>query len=202
MNKIALLLIFSLCLMASAFSQSFEGIIEMHQVTSNGLEYDLKWYIKNDKIAYELSPKSSRAQEGAQMRFVPQKSSKTMLMVIGDTKTEIPVADITSPDGFNMKGAKVVDKGTASNSNFKDVKVLEISTSELTSTVEVTTDIKINFSEYAAFFKADYGICALAESGKVGFPLNSVTKDKNGKVLTQTTFKKVTVTAVADSFFK
>lgn len=173
----------------------------MYQVTSNGLEYDLKWYIKNDKIAYEISPRTTRG-EGSQMRFVPQKSSNTMIIVTGDTKTEIAASDITAPEGFTMEGAKIHDKGTLTNPNFKEVKSLEISTNDITSTVELTTDINIKFSEYAAFFKADYGLCALAESKKAGFPLNSITKDKKGNVLTQTTLKKVTRTAVADSYFK
>ena len=200
MNKITLLLIVFLSCSGSIFAQSFEGIIEMHQVTTNGLEYDLTWYIKEGKIAYELSSESGRGQ--VQMRLVPQKSTNSMLMVTGDTKQEIPTSEITAPDNFSMKGAKLEDKGTGSNKDFKEVKNWEISTSEIISNVEVTTDVNIKFSEYAEFFKNDYGLCALAESGKAGFPLSSITKDKNGNVLTKTTLKKVTRTAVADSYFQ
>lgn len=201
MNKLILSLLLFLSFSTTIFAQSFEGIIEMYQVTSNGLEYDLKWYIKNDKIAYEISPRTTRG-DGGQMRFVPQKSSNTMIIVTGDTKTKIAASDITAPEGFSMEGAKIQDKGTVTNPNFKEVKTLEISTNDIISTVELTTDINIKFSDYAAFFKADYGLCALAESKKTGFPLNSVTKDKKGNVLTQTTLKKVTRTVVADSYFQ
>lgn len=200
MNKITLLLIIFLAFSTAVLSQSFEGIIEMHQITSNGLEYDLKWYIKEGKIAYELSSESSRG--AVQMRFVPQKNSNSMLMVSGNTKTEIPSSDITAPIGFSMVGAKLQDKGSVSNKDFQMVKNWQISTEEIIAQVEVTTDVKINFSEYKEFFKSDYGLCALAESGKSGFPLNSITKDKTGKILTKTTLKKVTRTPVAESFFK
>ena len=200
MNKITLLLIVFLGCSGSIFAQSFEGIIEMHQVTSNGLEYDLKWYIKGDKIAYELSSESSRSED--QMRFVPQTSTNSMLMITGDTKKEIPATDITTPEGFSMKGAKIEDKGLVTNSNFKTVNKIEIATSEITSQVEITSDVKVNFADYAQFFKADYGLCALAESGKVGFPISSITKDKNGKVLTRTTLKKVTRTTITDAYFQ
>jgi len=172
----------------------------MHQVTTNGLEYDLKWYIKGDKIAYELSTKSGA--DAVQMRFVPLKSSNSMLMISGNTKTEIPTDKITAPVGFSMKGAKLVDKGNSANSYFKSVKEWEITTDKMIAKVEVTTDVGINFAEYKQFFKSDYGLCALAESGKVGFPLNITIKDKVGNILTKTTLKKVTRMSVSDSFFQ
>lgn len=200
MNKITLLLIACLSFSGSIFAQSFEGIIEMHQVTSNGLEYDLKWYIKEGKIAYELSSESGRGQ--VQMRFVPQKASNSMLMVTGDTKKVIPASEFTPPEGFSMEGAKLQNKGNASSRNFKKVETWEISTAEVVAEVEITKDVNVKFADYAQFFKADYGLCALAKSGEVGFPLNSVTKDKNGNVLTKTTLKKVTRTTVAESYFK
>ncbi|MBL4650785.1 MAG: DUF4412 domain-containing protein [Aureispira sp.] len=200
MNKITLLLIVFLASIKILSAQNFEGVIEMHQVTTNGLEYDLKWYIKGDKIAYELSTKSS--ENAVQMRFVPQKSSNSMLMISGNTKTEIPSEQITAPVGFSMKGAKFVEKGTSSNSDFKSVKQWEITTDKMIANVEVTTDIGINFAEHKQFFKSDYGLCALAESGKAGFPLNITIQDKAGNVLTKTTLKKVTRMPVADSFFQ
>lgn len=200
MNKITLLLIVFLFSAMASWAQSFEGIIEMHQVTSNGLEYDLKWYIKGNKIAYELSSESSRGE--VQMRFVPLKKTNSMLMVSGNNKVEIPASDITAPIGFSMEGARLEDKGSIENKSFKSVKKWQISTSEIQAIVEITTDININFSEYKEFFKSDYGLCALAESGKEGFPLSSVTKDKSGMILTKTTLKRVTRTTVSDSFFE
>jgi hypothetical protein len=200
MNKITLLLILFLSFSASIFAQSFEGIIEMHQVTANGLEYDLTWYIKKGKIAYELSSESSRG--GVQMRLVPQKSTNSMLVVTGDSKREIPAAEITTPADFSLEGAVFKNTGAGINENFKEVSNWKISTDKITSIVEVTTDVNIKFSEYKDFFKSDYGLCALAELGKAGFPLNSTTTDKNGKVLTKTTLKKVTRTSVSDSYFQ
>ncbi|MFT5646827.1 MAG: hypothetical protein ACI976_001512 [Aureispira sp.] len=200
MNKITLLLIVFIASVKILSAQNFEGVIEMHQVTTNGLEYDLKWYIKGDKIAYELSTKSSRG--AVQMRFVPQKSSNSMLMISGNTKTEISSEKITTPVGFSMKGAMLVDKGNSSNGDFKNITEWEITTDRMVAKVEVTTDIGINFAEYKQFFKSDYGLCALAESGKAGFPLNIIIQDKEGNVLTRTTLKKVTRMSVSDSFFQ
>jgi hypothetical protein len=200
MNKITLLLIVFFTSIKILSAQSFEGVIEMHQVTTNGLEYDLKWYIKGDKIAYELSTRSGK--DAVQMRYVPLKSSNSMLMISGNTKIEIPSEQITKPVGFSMEGAKLVEKRKSSNSDFKSIKEWEITTSKMIAKVEVTTDIGINFAEYKQFFRSDYGLCALAESGKTGFPLNITIQDKSGNVLTKTTLKKVTRMSVSDSYFQ
>ncbi len=183
-------------LCTSLNAQSFEGIIETHQVTGDGVEYDLIWYIKGDKIAYELK---SNSQE--RMRFVPQIASNSMLMVTGESKTRIPVSDIGSPTDFSMEGAVLSGKGRGTCAHFEAVEQWQLSTNDVVAMVEVTTDVAINLSKYKEFFKAHHGLCALAASGKAGFPLNSTIKDKKGKILCKTTLTNVTRTAVADSYF-
>lgn len=200
MNKLNLLLLIFWSCSTAIFAQSFEGVIEMHQTTSNGMEYDLTWYIKGNQLAYELSTSSGGMD--VQIRFVPQRAKNSMLMIAGDTKREIPASEIIQPDEINLTGAKVVEKSIEGTKDFKAMKALEISTATITANVEVTTDIKINFAEYAAFFKKDYGLCALVQSGKEGFPLSSVTKDKAGNILTKTTLEKVTRTTVSDAYFQ
>ncbi len=177
-------------------AQSFEGIIETHQTTGDGVEYDLIWYIKGDNIAYEMK---SSSQE--RMRFVPQLASNSILMVTGDNKTSIPLSDIESPTNFSMEGATLSGKGRGTCEDFKSVEQWQLSTHDVVAMVEVTTDVSINLSKYKEFFKAHHGLCALAASGKAGFPLNSTVKDKTGKVLCKTTVTKVTRTALADSYF-
>lgn len=177
-------------------AQSFEGIIETHQTTGDGVEYDLIWYIKEGNIAYEMK---SSSQE--RMRFVPQLASNSMLMVTGDNKTSIPLSDIGSPANFSMEGATLSGKGRGTCQHFKSVEQLQLSTNDVVAMVEVTTDVAINLSKYKEFFKAHYGLCALAASGKSGFPLNSTVKDKTGKMLCQTTVTKVTRKSLADSYF-
>ena len=199
-KKLSLLLILFLSCSSFVFSQSFEGIIEMLQVTNSGIEYNMKWYIKKGKLSYELSYQSAKGQ--VEIRFVPQKSSNSFLMITGDDKIEIPSSEISTPDGFTMEGAKLLNNGKVNNTDFKKVYNWEISTKDIVSNIDVTLDVDINFSEYKEFFKSDYGICALVESGKHGFPLNSTTIDKDGNLLTRTTLKKVTRKEISDSYFK
>ncbi|MCH2022585.1 MAG: DUF4412 domain-containing protein [Saprospiraceae bacterium] len=199
-NKLSLLLIIFLSCSGLIFSQSFEGTIEMLQVTPSGIEYNMKWYIKKGKLSYELSFESARGH--VEMRFVPQKSSNSILMITGDSKIEIPSSEISTPDGFSMEGAKLLNNGKVKNSDFKKVYNWQISTEDIVSNIDVTHDVDINFSEYKEFFKSDYGICALVESGEHGFPLNSTTLDKDGNLLTKTTLKKVTRKEISDSYFQ
>ena len=199
MKKMTLLWAVFVCFMTSLSAQDFEGIIEMVQITPTGIEYNMKWYIKNKQIAYELSFENGRGMY--QIRFVPKKSTNSMLMVTAGTKTEIPISEIKRPEGFSMEGAKIVDLGVSKSTSFKEVNNWELTTKNITSSLEVTTDIDINFTDYKEFFKNDYGLCALIESGQPGFLLNSTTLDNDGKLITTTSLKKVTRTDVADSFF-
>lgn len=200
MNKIALLFILLCFQWGTATAQTFEGTIEMYQVTADGLEYDLKWYIKGNKIAYELSSTSTRG--AVYLRFIPQTKTNTMLMVTGDTKQQIPVDEIKGLDKMSVKDASIRSKGNSSNSYFKLINNWEITTSDLVIDVELTPEIPINFSDYKNFFKTDYGLYALGNSDKKGFPLSTITKDKKGNVITKTVLKRVSREAVPDSIFQ
>lgn len=197
------ILILSLSVGASA--QDFEGIIEMTQETANGLKYDLKWFIKKDQIAYEISSQSARSAQ-TQLRFVPQPKKNRMLMIAhseqGDNKQEIAATDISAPPGFNFDNVTIEEGAETSSDDFKNILHLVVKNEKLSTEVEVTADVDINFKEYAAYFKADYGIYALVKSGKKGFPLNSVTKDAEGNILSKTTLKSVKRMKVSDKYFQ
>ena len=177
-------------------AQSFEGTVKMHQITANGIEYDVTWYIKKDKIAVEVASESAR---GMQMRFIPLKGKKAMLMVTGDTKKEIPVSQITSDFSFDNLKTKE-DKSQVSG--FTNVTRYNISNAQINAEVQVTTDIDIQFSEYADFFKNDCGLYLLASSNKKGFPINSTVKDAKGNLIVKTTFKSMTRKSIEDSKFQ
>jgi hypothetical protein len=170
----------------------------MHQETANGIHYDVTWYIKQDKIAFEISSQSARGDNS--IRFVPQLKSSSILMITGDTKKEIPLKDINPEYSFENLQTKVVDGKT--NTNFTESTHYEISTNDIVAEVEISKDIDINFSQYAAFFKNDCGLYILANSNKIGFPINSTAKDKTGKLISKTTFKSMQRTKVDDALFK
>ena len=177
-------------------AQHFEGIIEMRQETADGLSYTLKWYIKGERLAYEMTDQQER------IRFVPRPASGAMLMVTGETKTTIPVSDITGVAAQQLQGAALQNNGNGRCPHFNQVEQWRIATTDVEAILEVTTDVHVNFGHYREFFKNDYTLYALATSGKVGFPLNSIARDQHGNVLSRTTITKVTRTTLPDSYFE
>ena len=203
MKNIFLTILFQFFFLLAIQAQeaSFEGIIESVLQNTTGIEYQIKWYIKEGKIAYELSFETPDRGK-FNMRLVPQIEKKTILMVTGDTKIEVPSSEISNAQSFDLSDLKLEKIAIEKTDEFKQVKSWKVSTDKLTSVMSVTTDVDINFADYKEFFKSDLGICALAESGQKGFPLNIETHDKDGNLIEKTTFKKVTRMEVEDTFFQ
>jgi hypothetical protein len=193
-------LLFSFVQFVSA--QSFEGIVETRQVDANGVSNEISWYIKKDRIAFELKPNGDKA--AMKMRFVPQPKQNSMLMVIstpeGESKSEVHANDISSE--INTAGAELKDIGLRNTAEFGEVSVLLMTTATSITETEVSKMIDINLAAYASFFKNDYAVLALIKSGQSGFPLNSVTKDKNGKIISKTTIVSIRKFPVSESYFK
>jgi hypothetical protein len=179
--------------------QQFEGIVEMRQETAAGMTYEVTWYIKKDKIAFEIKTISDNGS--LKMRFVPQPQQDNMLMIINNSeKKEIASRDISGD--IDLSNAEVSTNGSKESAEFGKVDLLVISTTEMSTEVEVVREIDVDLSKYAAFLKNDYGIQALIQSKQIGFPLNSVTKDKSGKVISQTKVKSVKKQKVSDDYFQ
>lgn len=191
-------LLLTLIVLSTSSAQNFEGILNMHQVTANGIEYDIKWYVKDQRIAFEISTEAAR---GTWIRFVPNKETKTMLMVVGDKeRRDIPLTDLLSE--FNVDGLEFEMSDGEPVEDFKKVKNIEVSSNTSKSTIHVTTEIDINFSDYVDFFKNDYGIYVLASTGKAGFPIYNLTQDKYGNMITKTELVDVQRTKIDDAIFQ
>lgn len=185
-----------------AYSQSFEGIIEMSK-ESGGIQQNIKWYIRKDKIAFEIS--TSKA-DPAMYRFVPQPEKGNLLIISADnSKMEAPNDENTIATNFDTRGLQIEDKGPGSSPlpEFRDVQKWAVrNASPNTAEVDISTEIDVNFSKYGAYFKDDYALQALAQSRRLGFPLQAVTRDKNGNVISRIKVTKVTRTKVGDQYFK
>ncbi len=189
-------------LMTALFSfgqQNFEGIVKMHQETSAGIAYDITWYIKKDKIAFEVKTVSDNSS--LKMRFVPQPQKDNMLMIINNSeKKEIASRDISGD--IDLSNATVSSNGTRESPEFGEIELLTIKTQDMTTEVEVVKAIDVDLSKYAAFLKNDYGIQALIQSKQIGFPLNSTTKDQNGVIISKTTLQSIKRQKVSDQYFQ
>lgn len=181
-------------------AQSFEGIIETKQVDANGLSHDITWYIKKDKIAFELKGDKNAIK----MRFIPQPKLNSMILVLtgpeGESKSEVNAKDISSE--IDMSRSEVKDNGVRNLQEYGEVNVLLITTPTTITETEVSKMIDVNLSIFAPFFKNDYALLSLIKSGQNGFPLNSITKDKNGKVISKTTIVSIRKIPVSETYFK
>ena len=185
-------------------AQQFEGIVDMTQ-ESAGMVYQVKWYIRKDRIAYELFAKSD--QGSMQFRFVPQPEKNNMLLITNGTnnsdKREIPVQEIMPSPGLDIRNLQVEAAGAgAPHPEFRETQRLIVrSASQTVTELDYSTEIDVDLSKYAAYLKEDYGIQALAQSRRTGFPVSSVTKDRSGQVISRTRVTKVTRTKVQDKHF-
>lgn len=201
MAKLFLSIGFFFLILFSVNAQNFEGIVEMRQVNADGSTHDLTWYIKKDKIAFEIKTNS---QSGAmKMRFVPQPKQNSMLMVItnpqGESKNEIATRDISTD--IDMTKSEVKENGSKA-SEYGELSLLIISTPNSVTETEVVKSIDVDLSKYASFLKNDYAVQALIKTKQIGFPLNSITKDKNGNLISKTTVVSVRKLPVSESYFK
>jgi hypothetical protein len=202
MLKTFYIFLISLCFVQLLSAQTFEGIVETRQVGANGVSNDISWYIKKDRIAFELRSNANPA--GMKMRFVPQSKQNSLLLVVttseGENKSEINANDINSE--IDMSRGEVKENGVKNSAEYGELTLLIINTPTTVTETEVSKLIDVNFSKYASFFKNDYAVQGLIRSGQSGFPLNSVTKDKSGKVITKTTVISIRKIPVSESYFK
>lgn len=201
MTKLLRVLLFFFGCLTAINAQNFEGIVEMEQTSATGTTYKITWFIKKDKIAYEIK---TGADAGAtKMRFVPQPKQNTMLMIIssseGNNKREISTRDISSD--IDMSKAEVKENGTKSSPDFGELTLLLITTPDAVTEVEVVKSIDVDLSKYASYLKNEYGMQALIQSKQIGFPLNSVTKNKNGDLVSQTKVVSIKRVAVSEDYF-
>ena len=186
-------------------AQNFEGIIEMTQ-NSNGVNAQVKWYIKKDKIACEVQAQT--AQGPLTYRFIPQPEKGTILIITnGTSKMEVAAGEITPSANVDTRNLQVEDLGpttpTQSNPELQQLRRLMIRNNQQIETdFNYTPLIDVPFHRYAAYFKDDYGIQALAQTKRDGFPVSSTTKDRSGKVIGSTRIDKITRMSLPDSHFK
>jgi hypothetical protein len=193
---------FVLLFLSAGIAQNFEGIVEMRQLSAEGVTHDVTWYIKKDKIAFEIKTKSETGT--MKMRFIPQPKQNSMLMVVttpqGENKNEISTRDISSD--IDMSRSEVKETGTKTSADFGELTLLTITTPDAITETEIAKGVDVDLSKYAAFLKNDYAVQALIKSRQVGFPLNSVTKDKSGKVISKSSVISIKKTAVSDNYFQ
>ncbi len=195
-------ILFILFSVSSLSGQNFEGVIETKQVSGDGITHNVTWYVKKDKIAFEIISKSQKGE--LKMRFVPQPAQNSMLMVIstpeGETKNEITPKEITAE--IDMSNCSIKELGTKRIDEYGEILLLQFTSLNSITDAEILKNIDVDLSRFATFLKNDYAVQGLIHARMKGFPINSVTKDKNGKLINKTTVVSVRKIPVSESYFK
>ena len=202
MYKFFTTLFFNIVILTIIHAQTFEGIIEMKQTNAEGISSEITWYVKKDKLAFRIQ---SNASSGVlKMRFVPQPKQNTMLMYIstpqGEVKNEIAAREISSE--IDLQRAEVKELGTKSSAEMGELNILSLNTATTSTETEYTKSVDLNLSKYAPFIKNDYSVQALLLLNQIGFPVNSITKDKSGRIISKSTVTSIKKTSLPDSFFQ
>jgi hypothetical protein len=193
-------------LAATAIAQAqnnFEGVVVMQQ--SKGEEDPIKiiWYIKKDKLAYDLEFKTPEGVLTV-MRFVPNPATK-MLLITDPQATfryEVPISSIQATTDVK-KGMTAKETGRGNiEPQFEKMVTVAIETPNSKTEMEYTTDIIIDWSLYSDFFVSDYSIAAMIKLDAKGFPYMSTSKDEKGEVVLLNELLYFRKEKISDTVFK
>jgi hypothetical protein len=141
--------------------------------------------------------------------FIPDTKTANLLMYndaavpAGVNKTYYSTSvNSISPDKSTQTGAMTVTKTgeTKEIGGFTCEKIIITTTTTETETW-VTKDFKPDFYKYYPYFRNSYELAGLSQEKIKGMPVQSVTKDLSGKVISQTDFISATKTDLKETEF-
>lgn len=199
-------LLFGLSFIVNATqAQNFEGKVVMMQYKGIEAPVQITWYIKGDKIAYDIVFETPEGQT-MNLRCIPQVDKKQLRLkdIAGSFDYEVPVSSIeVETDLRSAVKVQTVAQARSLKSNYKTVSSLDVYHPSVSKTqVEYTTDIIVDWAKYSEFFLNDYAVVAMAKEQIKGFPVSSETKDDKGNVIFKTEVTSVSATKISDSIFE
>lgn len=188
------ILLFSFCISSFLFAQSFEGVVSQQLSSNISGTVDIKWHIKNDKIALEIT------NDGTQYVFVPKGNS--ILMYSNEASpydgkyyySEINTAQLQSKLP-QFEAEKEELSRVINNYKTKSIAVRGEVSGMVYYSNEFTT---VNLSNY---FKDYYELQALSIAGVSGIPLTAKLEGKEGAFSKLTTLS-IEKTEIKDAIFQ
>ena len=169
-----------------AFAQNNEGFIKLKHLDQNNKITFITWYFKADKLACTVESFTTQNEKIITEIAFDRSAQKIYLNYpASNYSTNIETKLITAkPDISN--GLTVTELGRGNiEPTFKQNVDIKIN-SQLTETItEYTTDVAFDWVLYSDFIKDDYSIAAMINNKIKGLPYKSVTKDKEGKIISQ-----------------
>ncbi|MDB5281355.1 MAG: hypothetical protein JWO06_430 [Bacteroidota bacterium] len=182
--SIVFLLAFTASLFAAngiVVTQKYAGVAEKGSVT-------VTWYVTATQCKMKMDFQS--ADVTSTTWFIPDLSTGNLLTYgegpvpakVSKTYYSIPAKSIQS--NLNVSRVSVNRTGETKTLMGMLCEKVIVKTNKTITEMWVTKDFKADYYKYYAFFQSSYELMGLSEESLQGFPLESVTKDLTGNVIT------------------
>ena len=198
-------IVFLLLVSASLFAG--QGIIVSQKYNSpeNKGTVTLTWYVSETQCKVKMDMQSSEVN--ATSWFIPDLANSKLLSYgegplpakVPKTYYSIPVQNIKGTNNASRVSVNRT-RETKTISHMTCEKIV-VKTNRSTTEMWVTTDFKTDFYKYYGFFQSSYELMGLNEESIQGFPLESVTKDNTGKVISSLELSSVTQSNLSPADF-
>ena len=180
-------LIFSLMVSAALFAG--KGIVVSQKYNNPDIRGNvtMTWYVSETQCKLKMDFQS--ADVNTSTWFIPDLTSGRLIsfgegpVPAGLPKTyySIPVQNVKSTNSVSR--VSINRTGETKTISGMVCEKIVVKTNRNITEMWITTDFKTDLYKYSAFFQNSYELMGLSEESIQGFPLESVTKDNAGKVI-------------------
>ncbi len=193
-----------LCLITSAFitAQSVNNATIKTNVKSDNFDGQITWFVKGDKIAFDMQ--FTHEGKTFSSRFIPDKSKGVFHILTTSSDSKIySTADaksIETTPGFDPVILSVEQAGNEVISGINCKKII-VKTAGTTTECFIDPSINAQYTSFETFFRSDYALLAMKELKINGFPIALITKNLEGKIITEVQTTSIQTNSVNDNIF-
>jgi hypothetical protein len=189
---------------ATGCAMAFDGKVKMkyYSAAIPAASMSATWYISGERLKLKLDFSSKEGQ--TETFFIPQKEKAILLSYTIAAKDkvyyEIPAASIEPQK--DMAAKRLTVKATGEKKKINGITCEKITAKSDNAVLEMWVapwDIKAY--AYQAYFRSNLEFQALSEIEMSGFPLESVTKDLSGKIISSFSLESLAEGALNASEF-
>ncbi|MFN8288565.1 MAG: DUF4412 domain-containing protein [Chitinophagales bacterium] len=192
------------------FTYAAKGLVVEQKYTSDnaiGSTISVTWYITDDACKMQMTFSDGKVNTVSD--FIADRKGNQLLMFNegtpsgGQAKTyfAMPTNKIQPPKDMDVSGVKVTRTGETMQFGGVKCEKMVVSTTLTETEMWVTVDVKYPFYQYFPFFRSNYDILGLSAEKIKGFPVKSITKNLQGKVIASYDLVSVKQTEIADAEF-
>jgi len=195
-------LILCIIISASITAQSVNNVSIKTNVKGDNFDGQITWFVKGDKIAFDMQ----FTHEGKTFtsRFIPDKSKGLfhVLTTTPDAKiySTAEAKSIEPTPGFDPVILSVEMAGDEVISGINCKKII-VKTAGTVTECFIDPTINAQYTSYETFFRSDYALLAMKELKLNGFPIALITKNLEGRILTEVQTINIQLNSVNDNVF-